>query len=210
MKFNLLVLTAVFITGCAHNAPVNIAPSYDVYSNYDEKLKGDYALYVDSSEMVKVVKAKGVACSAHTFPVDAEKAFAVSVMKTVENLVESVEMVDQPLDREDLVARGLRAQLVVKVKDMDADLVVIPGFWTSQIEADVEITASVEANNYEGRILGSTIEGDGDATADSGAFCDGGTKAIGEATAAAMKETMERLGERLANARKMREAESET
>ncbi len=203
-KFAAMALPLMLTVGCAYNAPIDVAPAYDVYSNYDDKLEGHYALYVDAEEMVQRAKVKGFACSAHSFPVDGEAQFETSVLRTFENLVESVEVVDRPLSQEALVSGGYKAQLIVEVRDVDIDLVVIPGFWSSEIEADVEIAASVEAINYEGKLLGSTIEGDGDAIAGAGMACEGGTKAIGEAMSEAMRETMERLGERLTNARKMR------
>ncbi|MEP5569346.1 MAG: hypothetical protein ABJN62_16005 [Halioglobus sp.] len=209
-KILAIAFTVLVASGCAYNAPVDIAPSYDVYSNYDDKVEGHYALYVDAEEMVKTVKAKGMACSAHNFPVDARAQFETSVLKTFENLVESVEVVDRPLTSEGLKSGGYKAQLVVEVRDLDVDLSVIPGAWTSTIEVDAEITASITAQNFEGKLLGSTIEGDGDAEAESGAFCDGGSKAVGEAMADAMEETMERLGERLVNARKIREQQAAT
>jgi len=195
--------------GCAHNAPIDIAPSYDVYSNYDDKMPGKFALTVDASEMTKEIKPDGFVCSAHTFPVDGASAFETSVLKTFENLVEEVVLLDNPLNQSSLKSQGYRAQLVVKARDLDVDLKVIQGFWTAEIEADVEITASVEAINVaQGKVLGATIEGDADGKAPAGAFCEGGGKAIGIAMQEAMKETMERLGERLTNARRMRENES--
>jgi hypothetical protein len=195
--------------GCAYNAPIDIAPSYNVYSNYDDKMSGKFALTVDASEMTKEIKPDGLGCSAHTFPVDGASAFETSVLKTFENLVEEVVLVDNPLNQASIESQGYRAQLVVKVRDLDVDLKIIQGFWTSEIEADVEITASVEAiNGIQGKVLGATIEGDADGKAPAGGFCSGGGEAIGIAMQDAMKETMERLGERLTNARRMRENET--
>jgi len=204
----LFVVAYFCLAGCSYNAPIDVAPSYDVYSNYDNKLSGTYALYVDAEEMAEKVKVKGYNCSFHSYPVDAIDQFETSVVQTFGNLLESVQLVDSPLDREALKAQGYLAQIVVEVRDMDVDLVVHPGFWTSDMEADIEIAASIEATNYGGRVLGSTIEGDGDATVGAGGACEGGSEAIGDAMSEAMKETMERLGERLTNSRKMREIAS--
>lgn len=88
---------------------------------------------------------------------------------------------------------------------MDAELIVIPGFWTVQIEGDAEITARIQVAGHDGNLLGATVEGEDDYRAEGGAFCEGDSKAIGKAVELAVKKTMERLGERLTNSTRIRE-----
>ena len=198
------IFSSFALTACSYEAPTDISPSYDVYSNYDNKLNLNAALYVDADEMEKNVKPSGIACSAHTYPVNAEKAFETSVFKTFENLVRRVELVEKPLDRQQMRARGYNAMLIVEAEDLDVDFKVVPGFWTSEVEADAEITARLTADTRAGRALGTTVEGDEEATSESGAACEGGATAVGEAVEAAIEETMARLGERLSNSTRLR------
>lgn len=200
------LLFATLLSACAYNAPVDVSPAYNVYSNYEDKLPGRYALYVDSAEAKGEGEIKGFACSAHSYPYDGEAPFASSVVATFRNIVEEVELVDMPMDAAALSSGGYQAQLSVEVVSMEVDLRVIQGFWSSEIEAETEIAATVRAVNNAGVLLGSTIEGNADAEADSGMACEGAATAMQESISEAIEEAMERLGERLANARRLREA----
>ena len=191
--------------GCSYSAPAKVAPALDVYSNYDMKLPFSIALFVESEEMKKDVKVSGFQCSAHSYPIDAREAFRISTIRTFENIVDGVLVVDKPLSQADIRARGLDAMVIVKVEDFDVDLKVIPGFWTAEMEADSEIAASISADTSEGRALGSSVEGSDDARLDAGIACDGGAGAVGRATELAIKKTMDRLGERLTNSVRLRE-----
>jgi len=51
------------------------------YSNYDEKLPLEIALYVDAEDMAQRVKVSGYACLAHVYPLDARQAFVTSALQ---------------------------------------------------------------------------------------------------------------------------------
>lgn len=206
LKEKLALVGGTFcVCACSYNAPVDISPSYNVYSNYDEKLPLSIALLVDAEKMLEDVKVSGFTCSAHSYPVDARASFSSSVRRTFENLVNSVDVVDNPLTTASLSARNLDAMVKVEVSDLDVDLITIPGFFGGQMEADAEISARIVADTRNGRVLGSSVEGSEDARVDAGMACDGGAQAVGKAVEAAIKETVERLGERLANSTKLRD-----
>ena len=50
MRFLVITFTVLFTSACAYNTPVDVSPAYNVYSNYEDKLPGRYALYVDATE----------------------------------------------------------------------------------------------------------------------------------------------------------------
>ena len=101
-----LLLSAALLSACAYNAPVDVSPAYNVYSNYEDKLPGRYALYVDSAEAKGEGEVKGFACSAHSYPYDGEAPFSSSVVATFRNIVEEVELVAMPMDAAALSAGG--------------------------------------------------------------------------------------------------------
>jgi len=195
----------VLQTACTYEAATNVNPARNIYSNYDEKLPLKIALYVDAEDMAQRVKVSGYACLAHVYPLDARQAFVTSAVATFENIVSAVTTVSEPLSSAQLQARGLDAMVIVEVQDLDIDLTVIPGFWSAEMKADAEITASIKADTSFGRALGTSVEGSENYTADAGVACEGGAVAIGRATEDAMQETLERLGERLTNSRRLRE-----
>jgi len=206
-KYVIALLGAVvFLSGCTYKAATNVNPATNIYSNYSDKVPGKYALYVDAEEMADTFKVTGYACGAHNYPVDARNAFSVSVKQTLENIIEYVEVVDNPLDRNGILAHELDGMIVVEADKLEIDLIVIAGFWTSQMKADAEITVKVQVDNESGRLLGTSVEGDDDYVADAGGACGGGATAIGTAIEKAMKEVLERMGERISNSPRLRES----
>lgn len=130
--------------------------------------------------MAGTFKVSGYACSAHDYPVDARNAFGVSVERTLENLVEELEIVANPLNRTAIQAGEFSGMISVKADALEIDLTVIPGFCSAK------------------------MRGDADYVSEAGAGCSGGAVAIGKAVEEAMKEALERLGERLSNAPRLR------
>jgi len=205
----LIILAAVSVSACTYDASAPVSPAYDVYSNYEDKLPGEYALYVDAEELSGEYSVEGYACSAHNYTQDASSAFEQSVTKTFQNLVQNLEAVDQPLSSRDLEAQGYTGMIIVEAEDIDVRINVIPGFWTSDMSADVELAASLRVDGREGRLLGTTVSGDDDAKTGAGTGCEGGAKALSTATSRALEELMQRLGERLSNSRRLRNAAQE-
>lgn len=207
MVRQILTVGAVLVaSGCSYTVPTDISPATNIYSNYSDKVSGRFALYVDADEMAGEFKVSGYACSAHTYPVDARSAFIGSVQNTMENVVEEVEIVPRPLDATTMQTRNLNGMILVEVQDLDIDLTVIPGFWSSEMEADAEITVSLVVDAPSGRMLGARVEGDDDYKVEAGGACEGGAIAIGKAVEEAMKEALERLGEKLSNSPRIRDA----
>ena len=198
------IIVVLIATGCSYTATTDISPATNIYSNYPDRIAGRWALHVDADEMAGQFKVSGFVCSAHTYPVDARNAFSVSVERTLQNIMEDVEVVSNPIHREEIMASGFNGMIRVEARELEIDLTVIPGFWSSEMEADAELTVSVTVDGADGRLMGTTIEGDDDYKAQAGGACEGGATAIGKAVEAAMKETLERLGERLSNSPRLR------
>lgn len=210
MRGVLVILACCALSACTYQSSASVSPSYDVYSNYADKLPGHYALYVDAEEMSGKFNAQGRICSAHAYTQDARAAFKQSAVKTFQNLVENVEQVDQPLTQSDLLARNLDGQILIEVEEMNVRIKAIPGFWSGEMEADVELAAGLIVDGQEGRLLGTTVDADEDATTDAGSYCSGGADALSLATSEAIEELLQRLGERLTNSTRLREASAPT
>lgn len=197
---------AILLNGCAHQAAVEIAPAYNVYSSYDDKVPGDWALYVDSSAFEnQEFKFDGFNCSAHTFPLDVSSTFTQSTLRTLNNIVENIQLVDRPLTTDQLENDNLNGIIIVNSDDIDVKLRLNPGFWSSDVDAEVELVASITVDGRSGRLLGTTVSEDGDAEAPLGGLCGGGAPALGEAASNAIEALLERVAERLANAPRVRE-----
>jgi len=204
--YRVLTIAAVglMLVACAYQAPVGVSPNLNVYSSYGDKLPGTFALFVSSDGFVQDVKPTGLSCSYHHFPLDVQAQFKESVVKTVQQLVENVEVVDQPLSGSELAASGKRGMIVVRADTMVARIQFIPGFWTATGDANVDLSANMTVDTQGGRLLGTTAEGTGNATGEAGQLCGGGANVIGQATEKAMKQLLGQLGERLSNSPRLR------
>ena len=200
-----VLLALLGVMGCTYQSVVDVTPALDVYSSYDEEIPGTWALSINSDGFKdQIAEMEGFACSAHKFPVNPSSAFADSVTATLDNLVTDVHRVDNRLTTEALERSDYAGQINVKAESFDADLRVIVGFWSNDMKADVEMSASVTVSGGGERLLGKTLSGDGEHRTEQGLGCAGGSAAVGKATEVAMKELLQNLGEAFTNAPKVR------
>lgn len=206
MKYNILCAVALSaaLSSCAYKAEPLAVGAYNVYSSYENKLPGKYLLFVDGNALNKTIKPSDMNCAAHSFPLAFSTGFVGSIRKTFENLVSSLEVVEAPVDRAGLSARGAKGMIIVKGEEVNARLRVVPGFWTMGMETDVEMVASITVDGQSGRLLGTTVSGNGNAQGDAGAFCEGGAKVLTDSAEKSMKQTVTKLGEALTNSERVR------
>lgn len=203
MKRILALVMAGAASACAYSAPVDISPNLNVYSAYVDRLPGHYLLYVDTDALSTTVRPTGMNCSAHSFPLDAREVFRTSAVRTIEQLVESVQIVERPVPVSEVGhARGM---IVVRAESLRARVQFIEGFWAVTGDARVDVTVSATADTQDGgRVFGTTASGDGAEQAPAGSACGGGAVAIGRSTEEAIREVLGQIGERLSNAPRMR------
>lgn len=195
---------ALMVGACAYQVSAPVKPAYDVYMSYEEKIPGQFAIYVDDSVLFDRIKVTGLACSAHSYPLDARSAFRQSVVRTISNIVGGAVVFDKPLNRKELEVNGLDGIIIVRADDMNVNIRVIPGFWSAEADAEVEFVAGVIVDGLSGRIFGGTVVGEGAARSDAGAACGGVVDAIAAAAGESMRALMRNLGERVANSERIR------
>jgi hypothetical protein len=134
---------------------------------------------------------------------DIGETFRLSATKTIEQLVESVQVVDAPVSASSLAERGLAGMIIIQPDTLVARIQFIEGFWSGTADSTVEISASISVDGKEGRLLGTSASGDGNAQQQA-STCGDGAAALGLATEKALKELLGQLGERLSNSSRMR------
>lgn len=200
--------TALLLSGCAYKAEPIAAGSYDVVTSYSHKLPGKYLLYVNGDQLNTVVRPNSLACSAHSFPIEAAVGFKGSMRGTLANLVDSVEEIADPIPLDQLRARGARGLIIVRADNLDGRLRVEPGFWSANMATEVRITASVTVDSGAGRLYGATVEGLGKGDADAGFACEGGAASMRSSAEKALKEVVRKIGEGIANSDRVRSGKS--
>ena len=197
---------SVCLASCTYQAQVQDTPSFSVMSNYGDQVAGLWLLYVDARPLERPIKPTTFACSAHKFPISVAGPFATSVRQTLDNVVDQIEVVQGPVTRDQLAARGAKGFIVVRGEEVRAKLEVKPGFWAAGMDSSATVIASLAVEGKQGRLLGTTVEGAGIATADAGAVCEGGAKALADAVGQGMGDTMRKLGEAVSNSERVRSA----
>lgn len=192
--------------GCSYKAEVPDSPAFDVMSSYGSKIPGKWLVYIDARPLDRPIKTSGYVCAAHDFPIHAAAAFSSSVNETLGNVMAEIEIVKSPVPRGDLARYGARGMIVVRGEDVRPVLDVKPGFWQASMETRSLVVASVSVDGPAGRLLGTTVEGHGNATAEAGMFCEGGAKAVANSIAQAMHDTMRKIGEAITNSERIRGA----
>ena len=198
-----LAFVAVFVAGgCTYQANVQPQAAYDVYSGYDDKVVGTWALNVSGEE-----KLRGEAdmishpCSFHNFPFNYSSAFRDSVEATLGNLVENLDATSALPDSA-LEEGGHIGLIRVQAERATAELEVNTGFWTGKPRSDARITASIHVEGRNGKLMGTTVTGRGTARASGG--CDKGADVVRRASEEALQELMRELGERFSNSPRIR------
>ncbi len=200
------VSIGILLGGCAYQVPVTANPDLNVYSSYSSKLPGTYALYIAADSFSRTVKPTGIQCSVHSYPLDLQMAFKDATVRTVQQLVENVRVVERPVSSDQLAAENLQGMIVIEADTMNATVQFIPGFFSVSATSTVELSANMSVDGINGRLLGTAGDGEGNVEGDGGQFCAGGADVIADASEKAMKKLLGELGERLSNAPRLRVA----
>lgn len=202
---SIAVSAGMLLCACAYTSEPLSTPALNVYSSYAEKVPGTYLLYVEADEFDKELKFRGFECSAHRYPISLQAGFKGSVVKTFENLTDSIQLVDRAPSRNELHSMGADGLIIVRGEEVSGRMTHHSGFWKNKGEAIIEVQASLTVDGENGRLLGTSVEGDGNDIVSLGMFCGGAEKAVTVASEDALKETMTRLGEAFSNSDRVRQ-----
>jgi hypothetical protein len=196
------------LTGCAHAvAPTKAAP-VNIYSDFDEKVPGAWIIIIDPSvEFSREVKPSTYVCSAHSYPLSSGDTIRDSLKTMFDRIVEEPIYRSQAPDAAELASTGARGVAVVRLDGFTPRLACQQGFWSGTCAATVEMTFGFEAKNAEGRLMGTSVGSEKTYDGDSGAMCGDASNILAEAYRLSLKDSLERLAERISNARRMREQE---
>src|SRR5690606_18838869 len=155
--------------------------------------------------MNTLIRPADINCAAHNYPVDIRAAFAGSVRQTLGNIVEQLEQVSSPPPAEAVEASGARGLIIVRGRELNGRLRVVPGFFSANIDGEISLVASMQVDGQKDRLFGQTFESRRNAQGDAGLFCSGASSVLGEATNEAMRTLSRELGEAFANSPSIRQ-----
>lgn len=191
-----------FITfGCAHKATVSTVRATNIYSDSEKKVAGNHAYIIDRTSLTKLKKddtVQGMVCSAHNFPIDGSEAFLNSLPSMLEEVFEEVNKANEG------EIKANTTQLVFRIERFEPRLKFNQKFFGLDAEATVELGISVVGTKDGKRVFGTTVDTQRTKSGDGGQMCGGGAEVIADATRDAIKDVLEKMGERMANSQALR------
>ena len=196
---------ATLVTGCAYNVAPTTAPAVNVYSSYDSKIPGTWVLVVDpSTEFQREIKPSTYVCSAHKYPFGSGDTIKSSITQTMENVFEEIVMRSAAPTSEEIKQNSLAGVVIVRLDSFQPRLACQQGFWSASCSATADMSFGVEINGVDGRLLGTSVGSSKTHDGDAGGACGDAANVFAEAYRLALKDSLERMAERVANAPKLR------
>lgn len=200
-----IVLCGAGLAACQSQAPVPVATEFAAYAAYDDAIPGTFALYLEASELSGRVRMRSDACAPQRFRLDGAASFEQSAVSTLRNLLSEVDLVAAPLRADELTAQGYTGQIIIEVHTAQAEMTAVASFMALDLDADVDITASMDVFGPDGRVLRSSADGHGRVSDSAGLLCSNGAAVIADAASEAYGALLRRLGEDLYNSDEVRE-----
>ncbi|MCB9957830.1 MAG: hypothetical protein H6843_04360 [Rhodospirillaceae bacterium] len=200
-----VVLCGAGLAACQNQAPVPVATEFAAYAAYDDAIPGTFALYLEASELSGRVRMRSNACDPQRFRLDGAASFEQSAVTSLRNLIAEVDLVSAPLRADALAAQGYTGQIIIEVHTAQAEMTAVASFMALDLDADVDITASMDVFGPDGRVLRSSADGHSHVTDSAGLLCSNGAAVIADAASEAYGALLRRLGEELYNSDEVRE-----
>lgn len=203
-----LAASVMILSGCAYNVQTTSVPVVNVQASYDTKIPGKFALVMDESlkDATRQVKPASFVCSAHTFPVAMGNGLSISLQRMFEQIFEEIQTRPNPPTAETMGREGLRGTIVARLEEFAPRLTCQAGLFSGSCSATGDVAVSLNVRGVAGTLFSTSATGSKVADGSSGGACEGGAVVLGEAINKSMRDLLERLGERVANSPRLRDA----
>jgi hypothetical protein len=204
--FALAALLFTQLSGCAYNVQPTSTQAVNIYTTFDQKIKGKWILVIDPSvrDVNRQVKPSSYACAAHTYPVAGGDALTNSVRRTMSVIFDEVIEQSTLPSAETLASLGARGSIIVRLDEFAPKITCTPGFWSMSCAGQAEIGFSVVVRLGGEQVVNTQALGSKGSDGDAGAACGGAATVLAEAITRATRDALERLAERVANSQRLR------
>lgn len=203
-----LATVALALQGCAYNVQTVTVPVVNVQASYDSKISGKFALVLDDSlkDANRQVKPGSYVCSAHSYPVSLGTGLSSSLQRMFEQIFEEIQVRPNAPTTEALGREGLRGTVVVRLEEFAPRINCQMGFFSGNCTAYGDLAVSVNVRGASGTLFSTSATGTRVADGSAGGACEGGAVVLGDAINRSMRDLLERLGERVSNSPRLRDA----
>lgn len=202
----LIIGTAFFIHGCAYNVQPVSTKAINIYSSYESKVPGRFAIVIDDSarNINREIRSATSTCSAHSYPIALGESIAISVARTLDSVFEQTFEQPSMLSADAMTKLGLRGVALVKIDEFSPRLSCSMGFWSGTCTGSTDISLGINIRGVNGVLFATSVSGSKTFDGDSGSGCDGGANVLSESITRATKDALERLAERISNSPRLR------
>ena len=193
-------------TPVSRPAPANQAPpQYEPVQTYAPRIRGHWLLLVEPGQMNLDVQPISSSCGSYVFPLQLSEAFTLALSNGLRTVFERIEEVAAPLAGEELRRRGVTGMIVVRGQELRPRLDVQPRFFHANMQTQVALLVTVQADGQRGPLLNGNIRGEGVANISEGLLCDGGSarKSVAAAGELAVGDTVSKIVEALSNSQRV-------
>ncbi len=204
-----LITCIVFVHGCSYTVPSTISPAVNIYSSYDDKIRGPVILVIDNNlrTINQRIKPTTHLCSAHSYPVIMSDTLASSIKATTDAVFDQVQEQSALPTKEEMQKMGIQGTIYVRLNRFYPTISFSSGFWEAHGMASCDIVLDVTVKDSGNKsLLVTTVGGTRTADGGAGAYCGGGATILSNAVSQSIRETMERYAERVSNSDKIRRA----
>jgi len=201
-----LALSLSYLSSCSYSVAPTAAPAVNVYSSYDTKIQGRWALVIDegTTEFNRVIKSSSYACSAHKYPLNSGDTISLSIKRTMANVFhEVIEMSTMP-NISELSQDNISGVVIIRLDNFIARVRCDQGFWSTDCIADIDMAFGVEVRGNKGILFGTSVGDQKTSEGGAGSGCGNISNIIAEAYRLALRDSMERMAEKISNSERIR------
>lgn len=208
MILGLFICKILIFGGCTHIAATVSSPAISVYSAYEDRIPGNWALVIDESVKTSntTVKPSGYLCSAHNYRLDIQESLATSIQETMSNTFYNVEVRDSLPSPKELDDQGLDGSILVRLESFQPRVFCQQSFFSGHCMADSSLSFGVVVRGPEGKIFATTAGTSRSMDGDSGAMCGRIAQLLADNFQDTARASLERLAERISNSRQIRDS----
>jgi len=207
MRCFIIALALTAMSACSYNVQPTSAPAVNVYSSYDEKIPGNWAVVIDEDTTVinREISPSSYVCSAHNYPFSTGNTMTVSIQRTMSQIFEETVNRSMIPSIDEMTKSMMDGYVFVRLDSFSPRLSCSTGWWSAKCTSTVDLSFGIEAREVNGdkfaTSVGSTKSFDGD----GGGACGEASSILAEAYRLALKDAMERLAERASNSTRLRD-----
>lgn len=172
------------------------------------KIPGSYAVVIDPSmrDLSREIRPSSHACGPYTYPIAIGDMLVTSTRSMLNTVFEITSDRTNLPTKEDLARERLAGSILVKLDDFAPRLQCAQGFFAGTCTASTDVSIAVTVRSQEGTIFSTSASGAKTFDGSSGGACEGGAVVLSESITRSTKDALERLGERIANSNRLRDA----